>query len=208
MSNDNYYLLDDMEKYCPNFKRDKYEDKSKETLIPIFREYYASHLPVDVTTWIRVNEPSKDLIYKEGSGKQIVFLRDVITRGLFYSCENGNYDHEKYDSFQPKVISTHTSKSVTLPVMKICLPSVGVEMIFRNNFYDWNVSIKSEKFLDFDHKGLINDDRDCFYQGFPDEWKFGNYNDNHKQFTICIGSDYDLYAFMFLLKDYLYGSTK
>ena len=26
---DNYYLLDDMEKYFPNFNRDEYKDKSK-----------------------------------------------------------------------------------------------------------------------------------------------------------------------------------
>ena len=87
MSIENYYLLDDMEKYFPNFNREEYEDKSAEELISICRPYYREHLPVDVTTWIRVNKPDEKLIYKDGCGRQICFIRDTICRNLFFYKE-------------------------------------------------------------------------------------------------------------------------
>lgn len=207
----NYYLLDDMEKYFPNFNRSEYEHMSEEELIPICRQYYAEHLPVDVTTWIRVNEPDEKLIYKKGQGRQVCFIRDDIMRNMFFNLENkdlnGKYDHDRYESFQPRVISTHHSKSVLLPVMEIELKSVGIKMVFRDNFYCWNISIESENPIEFEHKGLINDDsyHYCFCEGFPKDRIHGKYLEDHKKFTMYIRNDYDLYTFMFLLRDYLYG---
>lgn len=213
MSFNNYYLLDDMEKYFPNFNRNEYEYKSEEELIDICREYYKEHLPVDATTWIRVNIPDDKLIYKEGCGKQIRFIRDIIYRNLFFSkeypkAEKDSFDdeQEKYNSFQPMVISTHRSKSVILPVMEIDLKSVGVKIILRNNFYNWNITVESEKDIECDFKGTFTDERYhyCFCEGFPKEKIHGIYKDNHKKFTCCIVSDYELFTFMWLLREYLY----
>lgn len=199
---DNYYLLDDMEKYQEGFNRKAYEHLTIKETIPIFKDYYDKHLPIDVTTWIRVNTPSDNLIYKDGQGNQIVFIRDTIIRNMFYK---GEYDSKKYDECQPKVISTHRSKSVLLPVMEIDLLEYGIRLTFRNNFYNWNVSVESEQEVVFDHKGIINDEsyHYCFCEGFPNDKIFGKYEDNKKKFTICIDDDYNLYIFMFLLKDWL-----
>jgi len=198
----NYYLLDDMEKYQNDFNRKAYEHLSEQDLIPIFREYYNEHLPVDVTTWIRVNEPNKDLIYKNGQGKQVVFIRDRIMRNMFYE---GEYDSERYEKFQPMVVDTHMSKSVLLPVMELNLNVLGIKILLRNNFYNWNLSIESKVNIEGNFMGLINDERYdyCFCEGFPSGKKYGKYQDNHKQFTICIDNDYDLYTFMFLLKNHM-----
>lgn len=133
---ENYYLLDDMERYMPNFNRSAYEHLSVSDLIPICRDYYSKHLPVDVTTWIRVNEPSKDLIYGNGLGKQVVFVRDVIGSRLFYKLRD-----KKDKCIETYAIGTHRSKSVLLPVMEIQLKKYGINLIFRYNFYDWCVSV-------------------------------------------------------------------
>ena len=213
---ENYYLLDDMEKYFPDFNRDEYKDKSIEELINICRPYYKEHLPVDVTTWFHVNEPDEKLIYRHGCGKQIVFIRDTIYRGLFFYKEHPEAEDievrfneescNRYDSFQPMVISTHVSKSVTLPVMEIELKSVGVKLVFRDNFHDWNISIESENDIECDFMGTFTDD-DSHYrycQGFPIEHIHGMYKNNHKKFTICIHTDYQLFTFMWLLRNHLY----
>lgn len=204
--NDNYYLLDDMEKYDKTFNRKRYESMSIKEIEPIFRDYYNKHLPIDVTTWIRVNEPDDNLIYKKGQGNQVCFLRDTIMRGMFYKLAYGEYkdgEYEKYKNFQPQVISTHKSKSVLLPVMEIELPSYGIKMTFRNNFYDWNISVESDREITFDHKGLINDNTHCYCEGFSEEKIFNKYSDDKKKFTISVDDDYKLYALMFLLKDWL-----
>jgi len=196
-------LLDDMEKYDNKFDRSTYEHLPDEVGIPIFRAYYDRHLPVDVTTWIRVNTPDENLIYKSGLGKQVHMIRDLIMRNIFY--DRGGDDLSAYRAFQPNVVGTHCSKSVLLPVMEINLQKYDIILTLRNNFYNWNISVESENEVLMDHKGIINDDSYdyCFCEGFDLKKKFGKYEDNKKQFTICIVDDYSLYTFMYLLKDWL-----
>ena len=209
----NHYLLDDMEKYFNDFKREDYESKSEEELIRICRPYYREHLPVDVTAWLRVNEPDEKLLYKKGCVDQVVFIRDKILRNLFFYKEypetKNNFDDDacnKCDMFQPLVISEHRSKSVLLPVMEINLKSVGVHIVFIDNFYNWHVTIESENDIDCDFKGTFTDEsyHYCFCEGFPKDRIYGMYKDNHKKFTCCINNDYELFTFMWLLREYLY----
>lgn len=172
-------------------------------MISICRPYYKEHLPVDVTTWIRVNEPDEKLIYKKGCGKQVCFIRDTICRGLFFDNEFPNlkddpYSDESskaYEDFQPMVISTHRSKSVLLPVMEINLKSVGVKFVFRDNFYNCNVTVESENDIDCDFKETFTDENYhyCYCEGIPKDRIHGMYKDNHKKFTCCINNDYELF---------------
>ena len=196
---ENYYLLDDMEKYQEGFNRKAYEHLSIKETLPIFKDFYDKHLPVDVTTWIRVNTPDDKLICKDGQGKQVVFIRDTIVRHMFYE---GEWDSKRYDEFQPKVISTHMSKSVLLPVMEIYLKEYGILLTLRNNFYNWNISVESEHEVIFDHKGTINYELYgyCYCEGFPKNKIFGKYVDDKRKFTVCIDDDYNLYVFMYLLQ--------
>lgn len=203
-----YCIYDDLEKYCPEFEKDKFKKMPDEEVIEFARNYYKNHLPVNITAWLRVNEPDERLIYKKCFSQQIRFIRDNISCDLFYGVENVDvadyYDQARYEAFQPVVIGTHMSKSVLLPVMEITLKTVGVKMILRDNFYDWCVSIESDNDINCDFKGLITD-RQGFYEGFPKNKIYPPYTkDNKKRFSFCIGSDYDLYVLMFLLRDYLY----
>lgn len=204
---DNYYLLDDMEKYHKEFDRKLYEHLSAKELVSIFRVYYEKHLPVDVTTWIRVNSPDERLLYKDGLGSQVCLVRDTIMRNMFYS---GEFNSGRYKEFQPKVISTHCSKSVLLPVMEIDLREYGIKITLRNNFYNWNLSVESDIDVVYDHKGTIDDGAFgyCFCEGFPANKRFGKYEENKKNFTVCITGDYQLYTFMYLLKDWLLTRTE
>ena len=157
------------------------------------------HLPVDVTAWIRANEPDENLIYAKGLGDQVCFVRDTL-------CQLLSSTYEEWHNNPPLVISTHYSKSVKLPVFQINLEKYGIEMVLRYNFYDWKISIKSDKPLDFDYMGLINPKQEIPYyccEGFPRDKVYGSYGQSHSQFTIEIGSHYDLYTFFFLLKNYL-----
>ena len=54
--------------------------------------------------------------------------------------------------------------------------------------------------------GLFNPTEEItsvYCEGFPKDKVYGSYEQSHSQFTIEIGSDYDLYTFIFLLKNYL-----
>lgn len=197
-----YAELEDMQKYIEGFNSDDYESCGKRTdpsVIAYARDYYDKHLPVDVTAWIRVNEPDENLIYAKGLRDQVCFVRDIL-------CQLLRSTYEEWRDNPPLVISTHYSKSVKLPVFQINLEKYGIEMVLRYNFYDWKISVKSDKPLDFDYMGLFNPTEEISYlycEGFPRDKVYGSYEQSHSQFTIEIGSHYDLYTFIFLLKNYL-----
>ena len=197
-----YSVLEDMQKYIEGFKPDNYEsctDSTDPCVIAFLRDYYEKHLPVDVTAWIRVNEPSKNLIYAKGLDDQVSFVRDVL-------CEMLMPTYEDFNDNPPMVISTHYSKSVKLPVFQINLEKYGIELVLRYNFYNWKISVKSDKPLDFDFMGIFDPKEKwsgVYCEGFPKDKIYGSYEQNHSQFTIEIETRYNLYTFVFLLKNYL-----
>ena len=170
----NYAELEDMQKYIVGFNPDDYErclDFTDPSVTAFVREYYDKHLPVDVTAWIRVNNPDEKLSYAKGLGDQVCFVRDTI-------CEMLSSTYEEWRDNLPLVISTHYSKSVKLPVFQINLEKYGIEMILRCNFYDWKISVKSDKPLDFDFMGLFNPTEEISYlycEGFPKDNVYGSY---------------------------------
>ena len=195
-------VLKDMQKYVDWFNPGDYKsccEGTNPTVIKSVREYYDNHLPVDVTAWLRVNVPDEDLIYAEGLRKQVCFVRDKLCRRL-------RSTYEEWRDNPPLVISTHYSKSVKLPVFQINVKNYGIEMVLRYNFCDWKISVKSDKPLDFDYMGLFNPTKEIApicCEGFPEDKVYGSYEQNKSRFTIEIGSEFDLYTFIFLLKNYL-----
>lgn len=196
-----YATLKDMAKYIKGFNPDDYEscyESTDPSVIAYVRTYYDKHLPVDVNAWMRVNKPEY-LIDEKDFVEQVIFVRDTICNLLW-----PNY--EEWKDNPPLVISTHCSKSVKLPVYQINLEKYGIEMVLRYNFYDWKVSVKSDKPLNVYTMGLFNPTEKIpsnFCEGFPRKKIYGSYMQNQSQFTIQIASHYDLYTFIFLLSKHL-----
>ena len=197
-----YAIKEDMEKYVKGINVNQYETYWGETdssVIDFLQKYYDNHLPVDVTAWIRVNKPDPCFVYAEGLGDQVCFVRDQIN-----SLLRPNYD--EYEKYPPMVISTHYSKSIKLPVYQIYLENYDIEIILRYNFYNWKISVKSKKELDFDFMGLFNPEEeisDVYCEGFPKDKVYGSFASDSSKFTIEIISKYNVYTFFYLLKTYL-----
>lgn len=195
-----YAILEDMQKYIPNFNSNKYQMDYVQTdpsVIEDVRNFYDTHLPVDVTAWTRVNSPDSNLIFGNGLGEQVCLIRDKICRLLWKS-------YNEWNDNPPMVISTHHSKSVKLPVYQIAFKKYNIEMVLRYNFYDWKVSVKSETPLDFDFMGLFDPSKECtICEGFPKDKIYGSYSSSYTHFTIELNNHYDLYTFIYLLSHYL-----
>ena len=166
----------------------------------MFDHYYEGSLPVNLAKWRKEYSPRESLIYREEGISQVYFVDDVI-RDLFRA------ESKRYEKCFIDVISTHCSKSVTLPVYRILYEKKGkkLELTMRDNFYDWNVSVDS----DFSLEGLFSKElglfdtestSGCYYQGFPSDKIHGCYMANANHFTACIDSKYDLYAFLYFIK--------
>lgn len=198
-----YSILEDMKKYIKGFKPDDYEetgDETDERIISSLRQFYEKILPVDVSAWSRVNYPENTLIYKDAFYDQIKFVRDVISDKLIFADKNWN-EHE-----EPQVIGSHSSKSVKLPVFKITREDRGIEFILRCNIYDWKISVCSKTPLDFDFMGLFDKDTvvsPYCCEGFPKDKVYGSYSQDHSKFTVEFTSEYNVYVFFFLLRNYL-----
>ena len=211
--NVHYALLEDIQKYIPKNTRKKlfpngfekvYDDSTDPSVITFLRAYYNSHLPVDVTAWVRVNEPSDKLLYGKELGPQLCFVRDVLAPIFYDSWKECEKD-------PVMVISTHMSKSVTLPVYRLYITKYNLEIIIRANFYNWIISINSEKPLDFDCMELFEINKfipDYYCEGFPKSKCYGSYESNHSKFTVDITSKYDVYTFFYLLNNCLKNRNK
>lgn len=174
--------------------------------------------------WFDVHR-NTDLIYAKSADRvqlrQVHFVRDVLAAVMWQDIP---WD-ERPDEPEPRnecketawVVGEHYSKSVTLPVFLFERPDLGLKVIMRDNFHDWNVSVVSEKPIKTDLEGFVldypNDDQRernkggykggywgyMFFQGFPPEYHLGPYSNNPRAFSTYMNSDHALYTFLWLI---------
>lgn len=144
--------------------------------------------------WFMENMPAKDMTYKNSAEEQIMFLRDKTQ--IFFT---------NFMLKTVQVVSTHVSKSITLPVYHIVLKD-GLELILRGNFHDWKISVNSPFEIEIPNEILTNYTlsgekmHPCYCEGFDESWIWDSYMNNKQKFTIEINSSlYELYTFLFLL---------
>lgn len=192
----NYVEFADMKKYNPSFTEESIKGLDDEEIRKLFIDYYEKQVAVDLLTWMRVNEPKNEMLYKAGYWDQTVFVRDIIS-DLLYSS------YEEWKDNPVMVISTHVSKSITLPVYHIYLKEYNTNIIMRCNFYDWKISIDTpykitgiEDF--FEEEKPISP---CYCEGFKVSQVFGMHKNNNKKFTIELPDDrYLVHTFFYVLK--------
>jgi len=154
--------------------------------------------------WAKTNEPAGTLIYREGYWDQIMFVRDKMAGVLAPKFED-------YQNIQTgmRVISTHTSKSVRLPVFKVELAD-GTVFVMRYNFHDWKVLVDSPRDVDADFMGLFNPSQrisSVYCEGFPKEYVYGPYAESKRQFTIELpAGHYYLFTFFWIFARVVLGN--
>jgi len=161
----------------------------------------------DLMEWCRSDDSpqNKDMRYYKAAWEQINFVRDELRYLLFPVLED---DSSKY---RCSVVSTHTSKSIVLPVYLI--ECYGMKFYIRNNFHNWKISVVSPVDIDIDFSNLITD-RDkkipsILCEGFKQEWVFGRHQDNHKEFTVELwNSYYAVFTFFWLIYNSQVVNTK
>lgn len=150
--------------------------------------------PMKLEAWANAHQPDEKLIYKDGYWDQIIFVRDTLA-GLLAAT------YEEYEALQANgitVISSHTSKSVCLPVFNIRLAD-GTAFTLRYNFHNWKVSVDSSRNVDADFMGLFDpvlQIHSVYCEGFPKELVYGPYAESKRQFTVELSAGNN-HVFMF-----------
>jgi len=154
------------------------------TLLPDHQQEYPW---AKLQAWALANQPHEESFFKEAFWKQVMFVRDDLRRAM------GNVT-------EITVVSTHTSKSILLPVYKLTLKS-GVRIIMRGNFHDWKVTVISSELREniqmntalFDANKRISE---VYCEGFEDIWVHGPYYESRKAFTLEAPNDLMLFAIL------------
>lgn len=145
--------------------------------------------------WAGAHQPEKDMDFAGGFWNQFTYVRDRLHR-LFVT------DYDQNQEQPVRVVGSHTSKSIVLPVYSI--KAAGLQILLRCNFGDWKVSVKSDRPVPDNFCHLINraeQVHSVYCEGFSENWVFGPYSENPCHFTVEIGNKYDLYAFLYLLSE-------
>lgn len=158
--------------------------------------------PMDLQQWFNVwlSTTDETLYYKKAAERQIMDVRDSIARGLLRA--------------NAMVISTHRSKSVVLPVYRIDRPDIGLSVVLRENFYNWKLSVLSERPIEANFDGLFyttppvepeytgNYLHPVYFEGFPADLIFGYYepSDKRRWSAELWGGDYALWTTLYLIR--------
>lgn len=133
---------------------------------------------------------------------QVHFVRDVLASLMWADVPYNKRprSHPREDCKETAlVVGEHRSKSVRLPVYQIERPDLGLAITLRDNYHDWNVSIVQER-ATADLRGFpVDSTSGCFFQGFPDDRRFGAYAANPLRFSMCLYSAYEVYTLVWLL---------
>lgn len=156
--------------------------------------------PEKLQIWANSHTPEDNLIWKRSYWNQIMFVRDRLPKA--FTKNNMEYIQLVENI---TVISTHTSKSILLPVYHLTIPYIDLSIVIRNNFYDWKVTVTapSKPLLLGNMFGNLFDPTitipyyNC--EGFPKDKVAGSFATNHQHFTSELGDDYDLYIFCWLI---------
>lgn len=141
---------------------------------------------------------------------QIMFIRDRILPLL---VRDVGYEDRKRGDRQCLVVSSHNSKSTKLPVYHI--KGDDCEVWMRGNYYDWKVSVRSSRPVEdvlsllspLVSSGKDTAISDVYFEGFADEWIFGAWDDNPREFSIELSYSFEpLWAFMYMLTERLRAS--
>lgn len=190
----------------------------REHLQPWYDRWLAEHKETDLFYVAR--DRRGDVSLPQVSLPQVHFVRDRLA-GLLWA----DVPYEARAIAEPRecretarVIGEHTSKSVRLPVYSLERPDLGLQVVLRDNYYDWNVSVISETPIAADLRGFELDysrDEDrarypsgfrapgswgyCYFQGFPREMQFGPFSESPRKFSLCVRSDYEIYTLLWLI---------
>lgn len=159
--------------------------------------------------WIEANKPAKDMLSKSECHNQINFVRDTIPTLLGKSIEEQLRMRDEIT-----VISTHTSRSILLPVFRVELED-GTAFTMRCNFSNWIVSVDSPRAVEADFLGLFNPNKRAlavYCEGFPEELVYGPYAENKRQFTLMLPTGFYqhgyLFTFLWIFRDQVLGNRQ
>lgn len=136
-------------------------------------------------TWFKERPDLGNMIWRGAAAQQFSFLQDIVVplmRG-----------HD--ECAEARVVSTHKSKSIELPVVEIGMPILGLRVFARDNFHNVAFTVQSENpVTELDTSHLRFDGLDsCYFEGFERGHIpiYGPYEKDNRRFSAHSGVEID-----------------
>ncbi len=154
--------------------------------------------------WMAENIPGEKMRWRDSANDQFYFFEKLGRAALPNKHWN---DDELREKAGAHVISTHTSKSILLPVVELVTPE-GIVFTSRYNFFNYKVSVSSPVDVEVDFFDLFDPTyQPMYFEGFPgDDYSstpgagasrvYGPYADNHRQFSVELHLDLEVFLFV------------
>jgi hypothetical protein len=145
---------------------------------------------MDLREWCRNNPIDEDMLWCKAAQAQLFFFATL----------------EELCGCEAEVINTHTTKSISLPVVEL---TVGdVKILIRGNFYNYRMSVESPRRVDFDFAGLCTTDsvaaiNAVYCEGFPQDRVYTCYDKDQTKFTLGFRIEHEVWCFIWLLKKWV-----
>jgi len=155
--------------------------------------------------WISEQVVEDKMLWKGAFGAQMQFIRDslvpLMASGLIWQEGKEIAD----------VIATHRSKSIVLPVVEVTRADLGIRFTMRENFYNWKLSVLSERPVEVDFSGLFHTTppvdksytgdelASVYFEGFPENRIYRYYENDHRRFSAEIWGDRPMWTTVFLI---------
>lgn len=170
-------------------------------------EHHHNDMHLTLHEWMWLNKPGEQKLWRDAAQSQFEFfdrLTSLIASGLpEIACA-------ARDGIA-RVISTHRSKSLELPVVQWTRPDLGVTFTLRDNFYNFKLSVSSERPIDdpafpalFHTTPPTDSDytRDplasCYFEGFPSVLVYSYQATNKRVWSAEICGQHATYMVVFL----------
>ena len=151
--------------------------------------------------WLMEHQPENKYLYKDRWCNTYVFIRDKILPLMTDSAVVDYNAMLEEINRNTEIVGTHWSKSLLHPVIKINYRDVTI--VFRYNFYNYEIAVISDIPIDLPKYLRRCNNRTYFYEGFPEEYQLKTpYSRRHNtEFMAYCGDHYDFFTFCVILKD-------
>ncbi len=131
--------------------------------------------------WYNKNTPDSSYVYANAATNQFIWVRDCFAFMIFNHIKNENIS---YKTFNANIIveSTHTSKSIKLPVYTFNFN--GIKIKIRGNFHDWC----------FRYWGPIKKDFPSWIKKNFSYGYFEGMDNEDSSISFCVNTKEELYA--------------
>lgn len=149
---------------------------------------------LSLRNWTEIHRPEAIMYSPDNYLDQINFVRDIISSILAKTEDEFMFIKQNI-----KVIANYMIRSTELPVYQINLTD-GTTFTLRYNFHDWKISVNSPRDVMADFKGLFDPKKPIVScKEFPEEFRYGPYAENNRQFTLELtANEYCIFNFFWL----------